>query len=331
VVEEARREGVPLRLVGRRRDALEALAREGEEVRVADAGDEAALIEAFQGCFAVASLAGPFLAVGPHPVAAAVAVGAHYLDTTGEQAFARLVYEGFGDSAAERDLVLLTAFGFDYVPGGLAAALAAEGATAPVDELVVGYAISNVATSAGTRRTIGHVMGQAQVAWENGAIVPSRFGATTRTMRFPFGEKNVVEWAGTEPLTVPRHVDVQRVRSYLRAPKAAAYAGLVSRLASPLVKLSGRAGAEGPSPAKRAKARWAVVAEARTGARGRRATLGGTDVYGFTARSIVQGAVALREGDARGAGALAPAEAFDARSFAVRLAPFLRIEAVDDL
>ena len=53
----------------------------------------------------------------------------------------------------------------------------------------------------------------------------SRFGATTRTVRFPFGERTVVEWSGTEPLTVPRHTDVRNVRSYIRAPAVAAQAG----------------------------------------------------------------------------------------------------------
>jgi uncharacterized protein YbjT (DUF2867 family) len=58
VVDHARELGLPLRLVGRRRSALEGLARDGEEIRVADARQEAELIEAFDGSFAVASTAG---------------------------------------------------------------------------------------------------------------------------------------------------------------------------------------------------------------------------------------------------------------------------------
>jgi short subunit dehydrogenase-like uncharacterized protein len=320
VLEEARRVGLPVRLVGRRRDALQALARRGEEIRVADARSEPALREAFEGASAVASLAGPFLDVGFAPVAAAIAVGAHYLDTTGEQAFARRVYEEWGPRAAERDVVLLTAFGFDYVPGDLAARLAAEGSDA-VHEIVVAYSAQSVATSRGTRRTVGHVMGQPQVALEDGRLVDSRFGATSRRVTFPFGERDVVEWAGTEPLTVPRHTQVRNVRSYFRAPRAAANAGLVSKLAAPLVRLSGRVGPSGPSEASRARSRLAVVAEAD----GRRATLVGTDPYGLTARLVVVGAQALAAGEARGAGALAPAEAFDVHAFLPRLEPFLRV------
>jgi short subunit dehydrogenase-like uncharacterized protein len=327
IVEQARRLGLPVRLVGRRRDVLERLAGEGEEVRVADAAHEHELIDAFDGAFAVASTAGPFMVVGTKPVGAAIAVGAHYLDTSGEQAFARVVHEGFGESAEERGVVLLTSFGFDYVPGDLAARLAAEGLDEPLDELVVAYANAGTSTSRGTRTTIGHVMGQPQVAWEDG-LVPSRFGKTTRRVRFPFGERSVVEWPGTEPITVPRHTCVHRVRSYFAAPRAAALAGFVAPAAAPFVRMTGRVGGV-PSEQERARSRGTGVAEARSGGVRQRATVAGTDVYGLTAVLQAAGAAALRAGEARGAGALAPAEAFDVHAFAPRLAPLLELRGVE--
>jgi short subunit dehydrogenase-like uncharacterized protein len=267
--------------------------------------------------------------VGSAPVAAAIAGGAHYLDTSGEQAFARIVYERHGPDAERRGVVLLTSFGFDYVPGDLAARLAAELFDA-VDEITVAYSVARVSASAGTRRTIAHVMRQPQVAWENGRLVPSRFGATARRVRFPFGERDVVEWSGTEPLTVPRHTSVANVRSYVRAPRFARHAGRVGRAVAPFVEASARLGG-GPSSARRATARFAVVAEARAGARVRRATLAGSDVYRLTAMLVVAGAEALDAGEARAAGALAPAEAFDPRALAARLAPLLEIAEVADV
>ena len=327
VVERARELGLSLRLVGRRREELERLARAGEDIRVADARHEAELIDAFDGAFAVASTAGPFLDVGAKPVGAAITVGAHYLDVSGEQAFARMVYEGFGESAEERDVVLLTSFGFDYVPGDLAARLAAEGLDEPLDEVVVAYATTGQGTSAGTRRTLGHVLGQQQAAWD-GRLVPSRFGKTSRRVRFPSGERSVIEWGGTEPLTVPRHTHVRKVRSYFAAPRAAALAGLVGPLVAPLVRQSGRVGGN-PSADRRAGNTWTVVAEAYRGSEGRRATLVGTDTYGLAALLVAHGARALRDGEARGVGALAPAEAFDVHAFAPRLAPLLDIGAVE--
>jgi short subunit dehydrogenase-like uncharacterized protein len=329
VVERARELGLPLRLVGRRRNALEAIAVAGDEIRIADARDEGALREAFDGAFAVASLAGPFVATGDLPVAAAIDRRAHYLDTSGEQAFAKLVYERYSGRAEANDVVVLTSFGFDYVPGDLAARLAAEGLE-PLDEVIAAYSVSRIAAAAGTRTTIGHVMAQPQVAWEGGRLIESRFGASTRTVKFPFGERTVVEWSGTEPLTVPRHTQAQRVRSYVRAPKAAAKTAPIARLAAPLIRMTGRVGG-GPSVGRRVRTSFAVVAESRGPKGGRRVTLTGRDVYDLTARLIANGAAALRGGEARGAGTLAPAEAFDARGLLDRLAPLIRLEAEETL
>ena len=196
---------------------------------------------------------------------------------------------------------MLPAFGFDYVPGDLAARLAAEQVDGPLDEVVVAYSVKGVGTSRGTRRTIGAVMGQEQVAWEDGRLVDSRFGATTRTVRFPFGERTVVEWSGTEPLTVPRHTDVRNVRSYIRAPAVAAKAGRLGRLDRAVRHGSApRFGPSGPSEASRRKSRFAVVAEARGPGGEGRAVLTGSDVYGLTALLIVRGAQALMAGEARG-------------------------------
>ena len=136
VVAEARRAGLAVRLVGRDREALEELAR-GEDVRVADARDLGALREALDGAQVVLSCAGPFFALGPAPVEAAVAAGAHYLDTSGEQAWVMLLHERLAGPAAAAGVVVLPAFGFDYVPGDLAARVAAERLPGPLDEIIV--------------------------------------------------------------------------------------------------------------------------------------------------------------------------------------------------
>ena len=325
VLAEARRAGLEVRLVGRRREALEELAAPGEEVRVADARDESALREAFEGVSVVASCAGPFLEIGLAPVAAAVGAGAHYLDTTGEQEFVRLIHDRIQSETA-----VLPAFGFDYVPGDLAARLAAEQVDGPLDEVVVAYSTNGVGTSRGTRRTISRVMRQRQVAWEDGRLVDSRFGATTRKVRFPFGERTVVEWSGAEPLTVPRHTDVRNVRSYIRAPGVAGQGGRTQLADGADGQDRGsRFGPSGPSEASRRKSRFTVVAEARGPGGEGRAVVTGSDVYGLTALLIVRGAQALIAGEARGAGVLAPAEAFDARTLAGRLEPFLTIRRVN--
>jgi short subunit dehydrogenase-like uncharacterized protein len=330
VCAEARKLGLRLRLVGRRRQALVALAEPEEDVRVADARDRTALVDAFAGAFAVVSLAGPFLENGFSPVDAALAAGAHYLDSSGEQAFARSVYELFGPPAHDRGLVLLTSFGFDYVLGDLAARIAADGLE-PLGEVAVAYSVSSMATSRGTRRTIGRLLAQEQVAYDGGTLVRSSLGATTRRFRFPFGEADAVEWSGTEPLTVPRHTRVGRVRSYVRGPRVTARLAGLARLAAPMVRASAGLGAAGPSAEKRGRARFAVVAEARGPGGGRRATLVGRDPYGLTALLLARGADALRAGSMPAAGALAPAEAFEPRVLIAQLSPLLEVHAVEEI
>src|SRR5687767_5630409 len=168
VLQEARRAGLPVRLVGRRQEALNALARPGEEVRVADVRSLGALREAFAGAAVVASCAGPFLELGLAPVEAAIAEGAHYLDSTGEQAFVARLHERLAGPAATAGVVVMPAFGFDYVPGDLAARLAAEQVDGPPHEIVVAYSVKGVGTSRGARRPIAAVLTQAPAPRQRG-------------------------------------------------------------------------------------------------------------------------------------------------------------------
>lgn len=311
VCAEARSLGIPLRLVGRTRATLDEMAN-AAEIRVADARDETALVDAFEGAAAVVSCAGPFLELGHAPVAAAIRVGAHYLDISGERAFANVVYERHGPAAERRGVVLLTSFGFDYVPGDLAARIAADGLE-PLEEIAVAYSVANMRSTRGTRRTILRILRD------------PGFGPSTRRITFPFGERDVVEWGGTEPLSVPRHTDVAQVRSYVRAPRIAAKLAplVLASLVGPLAQIRGN-----PTEERRRAARFTVVAEAWGRAGSRRVTLTGSDPYGLTALLVARGVEALLNGEARGAGALAPAEAFDARDFIEQLEPFLVIDAV---
>jgi short subunit dehydrogenase-like uncharacterized protein len=330
VCEQLRELGLPVRLLGRRPEALEQHARPGEEVRVADASDRDSLVEALDGALAVISTAGPFLPQGFATVDAAVAGGVHYVDSCTEQAYSRQVYERFGGRAAERGVVLLTAFA--NAAGDLAGGIAAEGLDAPLEEVIVANEQSGFALSRGSRETLAQVLEQPVAAWEDGRLVPSRFGETTRRVRFPSGDRVVIEWGGPEPLTVPRHADVRRVRAYVRAPapRAAALAGKVGPRLAPFVRLSSKVGRAGPSAERRRKARFTVVAEARGPRGGRRATLLGRDVYGSAALLLARAVEALRDGEAQGLGALAPAEAFEARAFATKLAPLIQLESLVD-
>ena len=63
------------------------------------------------------STVGPFVRYGGAAVEAAVMAGAHYVDTTGEPAFVRGVFDEWAAPARAVGSVLLPAFGYDYLPG----------------------------------------------------------------------------------------------------------------------------------------------------------------------------------------------------------------------
>ena len=169
---------------------------------------------AFTGIDVVASLAGPFLELGLGPVQAAVDAGAHYLDTSGEQQWVGLVH-----AEIQAETVVLPAFGFDYVPGDLAARLAAEKVEGPLDEIVVAYSVE------GRRNEQGDAaLDRARDGSEAGGVAgrPARPVARSARRRARFASRSASgpssSGAATEPLTVPRHTDVRNVRSYIRAP-----------------------------------------------------------------------------------------------------------------
>jgi short subunit dehydrogenase-like uncharacterized protein len=108
------------------------------------------------------STAGPFLKVGRSAVAAAVDARAIYLDSSGEPPFIRQVFEEFGPGAERTGAGLLTAFGYDYVPGNLAGALALEAAGSAATHVQIGYFVrGNIrkGTSAGTRASVASSIG----------------------------------------------------------------------------------------------------------------------------------------------------------------------------
>ena len=87
VCRELAHRGAAFAIAGRDARKLEALAPElgDPPVKVAAADDPDALVAAFEGAAVVASCAGPFGRIGEPVVAAAIAAGAHNIDTAGEQ------------------------------------------------------------------------------------------------------------------------------------------------------------------------------------------------------------------------------------------------------
>jgi short subunit dehydrogenase-like uncharacterized protein len=338
VAEQLRDRGLDAVLCGRNGGKLRRLADDvGVDwpVRAAAVDDPAALRKALAGADAVISCAGPFTFYGAPVIEAALDVGAHYVDTTGEQPYIRRVYEHLDAPARKAGRAVIPAVGFDYLPGDLIAALAARGCE-PLEELTLAYAVRGFGMSRGTLRSGIEMLGGGDVEYTDGDWRPARRRSESFAFPAPLGEQPVVTYPGGEIVTVPRHVTTRNVRYRWTASTFAPHPALASvvpfsfpliaaLLSTPLGDLADSQIdrlPEGPEEDARRASRWTIVAEARgeDGTLGR-AVVDGPDLYGITAVIAVRAAELLTAEGFDGAGALAPAQAFDPEDFLRFLEP----------
>lgn len=319
-------------LAGRRRSTLEALSAElgGLDTQTADASDPASVRALVEEGDVLVTTVGPFVRYGEPAVRAAVDAGAHYLDSTGEPAFIRRVFEEFGPQAHRSGL--LTAFGNDWVPGNLAGGLALREAGAEVRSVEVGYAttgrLSADSVSAGTRSSIAAIALEPSFAYRNGRLVTERVAKRTGRHEVAPGKwRTGVSIGGSEHFALPRLAPTLRdVDVHLCVPQSAigAMRGLggvgaavarlpgakavSDRLTRRLVPGSGG----GPDAAARARVGVIATATAYDAAGGRLAgvRLTGSNVYDFTADILAWGAATALRGGLQGVGALGPVDGF---------------------
>ncbi|HTN25124.1 MAG TPA: saccharopine dehydrogenase NADP-binding domain-containing protein [Solirubrobacteraceae bacterium] len=318
-------------LVGRSARRLAALAEElgGLETAVVDAtapGAAAALAELAGPGDALVCTVGPFLRWGETGVQAALTGGAHYLDSTGEPPFIRTIFERHGAAAERAGIGLLTAFGYDYVPGNLAGALALREAGERAVRVDVGYFVSGgggAQASGGTRASAAGMLTEAGHAFRDGRLRPERAARHVRDL----DGRPAISIGATEQFALPRiHPGLREVGVWLGWFGDAARPLQAMSAATALVtKLPGVRGAieatagrlvqgstGGPSAAARARARSRIVAIASDAAGAPLATvrLKGINPYDFTAEILAWGALRAAGGGLLATGALGPADGF---------------------
>lgn len=331
IARELRARGADFLIAGRSREKLEALsdALGGVPIAAVPVDDAAGLRKLLEPCAAVVACAGPFTLHGEPVLAAAVETGTHYLDTTGEQPFIRMVFDRYGAAAAERGAALVSGMGFDYAPGDMLAALTAEG-MGPLEEIVVAYSVDGFSPTHGTALSALEMMKSGDVVWRDGEWRPAPRSGDGGRWRFPepIGEQRMLRYPAGEQITVPRHVETKQVRTLLNGmvvpprlmPLAVAATPLLGlAMRTPLRRATGaliRRLPAAPSERARKASKFTLSCEARaTDGRTRRGTLSGSDVYGLTAISLAHGAQLCADPSFDRNGALAPAQAFDPTSF----------------
>jgi short subunit dehydrogenase-like uncharacterized protein len=332
VADELVRRGLDHLLSGRNAEALARLSDDrGVPFRAARLDDDRALRDLLDGAAVVINCAGPFTLAGDALVRAAIDTGTHYVDSTGEQPFIQMVFEGCGAPAERAGVALVPALGFDYAPGDCIAHLAARGHE-PLEELVLAYAVSGFAMTRGTLRSGLEIMKGGDVVYENGGWRSAPAGVSRAHFDFPapIGRQTMSRFASGEVITVPRHTRTRRVVALVTAATAAPHPALAPvlpyampvlglALQTPLRPLLGRAVGllpEGPSEEGRRAARFTIVALAH-GEEGSsvQGIVRGSDVYGLTAAALVRGAELLSDPGFDRAGALGPAAAFAPAAF----------------
>jgi short subunit dehydrogenase-like uncharacterized protein len=309
---------------------VRALAEElgGLEWAVADVGRPETVRALVERGDVLVSCVGPFQRWGAPAVEAAIDAGAHYLDSTGETPFIRRVFEDWGPRAAAAGVVLLTAMGYDWVPGNLAGALALAEGGAAAERVAVGYFLTGAAgMSGGTRASAAGVFLEPSFAWRGGRIVRERGGARVRTFVAAGRTRKALSAGSSEhfglPQTFPGLREVDVYLGWFGGASDALRAGalgisLATRVPGVRAGLDAVIGATvkgstgGPDAAARAASGSEVVAEA-VDAGGRvvgRARLTGVNGYDFTAGMLAWGARAAAAGRTHGAGALGPVAAF---------------------
>ena len=308
VADELAARGLPHRLGARNAERLGAMKHGGEaEPFIVDTNDAGRLAAFCEGVDAVISTVGPFVDYGMPVVEAVVDAGVPYVDSTGEHGFMSDVYDRFAGAATP----VVPACGFDYLPGDLAASLAASQLGGPAQDVVVAYEVSGARPTRGTARSMVGIAAHSRIAPRFLSIDgPDR---EVSGIEFPFGEQ----------LTVSLHLPLAHVRtgiilgnrSVARAVGAASPAfrltGPTIGLLSPVLSRLAERLPEGPTDEVRRRARYRIYAEATGGdSQVGHVLIEGSDVYRLTAVLLVEAALRVS-----GSGAMAPAQALDPSSF----------------
>ena len=323
-------------LAGRDAARLKALADElggGLDTAVADVERPESVVALVERGDVLLATVGPFAKWGDAAAEAAIAKRAHYLDSTGEPPFIRRVFEHYGPLAEAAGIGMVTAFGYDWVPGNLAAALALRDAGEEAVRVDVGYFVTGTGAagpgsfSGGTKASLAGAIAEPAFAFRDGAVRTVRTADRYRTFALRGRELPAVAVGASEHFGLsPTYPRLTEVNAYLgwfgplsRPIQAFSLVGagmakipgaraLSANLAGRLV----RGSTGGPEREQRARSGSYIVAEASNagGAKLAEIHLTGVDPYTFTAGMLAWGAHCAAVDGMLESGALGPVGAF---------------------
>jgi short subunit dehydrogenase-like uncharacterized protein len=299
------------------------------ETRTADVSDPPSVAALVERGDVLVTTVGPFARWGQPAAGAATTKGAHYIDSTGEPQFIREVFERYAPAAEQAGIGMLTAMGYDWVPGNLAGALALERAGDLATRVDVGYFITGggARPSGGTRATMITSFTEPVFAFRDGHIHTERGAKRVRSFNVGSKELSGISVGSSEHFALPRlSPRLREVNSYLgwfgpasRAVQAMSVGtslGMKVPGAKQLWKsacdrfVEGSSG--GPDAEARAKTGSLIVGIAydSSGRALSEVHLQGVDGYTFTGRMLAWAAERARTGGLKSTGALGPVDGF---------------------
>lgn len=316
-------------LAGRTASKLQPLADElgGLETALANISDPKSVRRLVGTGDVLATTVGPFSRYGKTALDAAIAEGAHYVDSTGEPGFVRSVFADAGPRAAASGSALLTAFGYDFVPGNLAAALALRQAGSAATRVATAYFFEGEAKpSSGTAATMLTGLTDPSHLLRGGRLVLLPTGRKVHTFADRGVRRPGLLMGSTESLALPRTFpQLTDVANYLGWLGKASYAIPFASFATGLLQLPvlrrrlKRRGdkalaitGQGPSEASRRYQRSVAIAVA-SDATGKQLTsvrVEGPNGYDLTADLMAWAASEMAHGRVEPVGALGPVDAF---------------------
>lgn len=305
VAELAARGHVPL-LLGRDREKLAAV---GDfEARVASVDD---LDRVLTGASAVINAAGPFAVTAAPVISAALRAGIPYVDVAAEIEANVDTFAGFAD----RGGVVVPAMAFF---GGLGDLLvtAVMDDWISADEVHVAYGLSSWHPTGGTVAAgvvSGERRGGRRVRFTGGRLAYHDDVLPVLDWPFPDGPRRVIgEFSMADVVTVPSHVAVSEVRTYMSANAAADLAAGSSPVA---VDELGRSSQT-----------FVVDVVVRSGGEERRISATGQDIYAVSAPLAVEAVERVLTGRGKVAGVASAGAMFDAPDFLRALSPYVVVK-----
>jgi len=316
VVAELRERGyIPL-LLGRDRDRLAAMAHGGLKVRQASVDDSVSLDRALTGAAAVINCAGPFASTAGPLVEAALRAGIPYVDVAAEIEANLDTFAHFAERAA--GIVVVPAMAFFGGLGDLLVTTAMGDWTA-ADEAHIAYGLSSWHPTGGTLAASvvsRQRRGGRHVRYTGGRLEYHDDALPTLEWPFPapLGPQSVIgEFTMADVVTVPSHLAVPEVRTYMTATAAE---DLFAPDASAPTAVDERG---------RSAQTFVVDVLVRSGGTERRVVAAGQDIYAISAPLAVEAVDRILTGRTRTTGVAAAGALFDAPDFLRALSPHLSL------